>query len=357
MNILDEFTLSVLKALNSAKVEYLIVGGYAVNSHGYKRTTGDIDIWLRPSNENKVKVLAAFRALNIDEDILIELNKRTSGHANYYVAEVVSAQDYYAFGSTLVERTYTWPATAGSYRYGFNGKEYDQEWNSGGAEYDYGFRIYDPRLARFLSVDPLTKDYPWYTPYQFAGNKPINSIDIDGLEEYNVIMWQSSSGAYRTRIHLVKKDGPLIVNYYIRQQANTQSNPANPKCPDCLPKGVQGSDEPVVTKKVGKNGVTAGDIWESTAMADHAAELLHMTFDGDGVAYTEPSTASSPREVIFDGVISYSKIDMKHFKSMGQFVKTDESGATNMTPLTNAEVDNWISSNGTYIFKSTKKNA
>jgi hypothetical protein len=33
-------------------------------------------------------------------------------------------------------------------------------------------------------VDPLTKNYPWYTPYQFAGNKPINSIDLDGLEEY-----------------------------------------------------------------------------------------------------------------------------------------------------------------------------
>ncbi|WP_290790916.1 RHS repeat-associated core domain-containing protein [Flavihumibacter sp. UBA7668] len=45
-------------------------------------------------------------------------------------------------------------------------------------------RIYDPWLGRFLSVDPLTKDYPWYTPYQFAGNKPIVTVDVDGLEEY-----------------------------------------------------------------------------------------------------------------------------------------------------------------------------
>lgn len=40
-----------------------------------------------------------------------------------------------------------------------------------------------------MSVDPLTSSYPWYTPYQFAGNKPIVAIDIDGLEEwfqYNV---------------------------------------------------------------------------------------------------------------------------------------------------------------------------
>lgn len=49
--------------------------------------------------------------------------------------------------------------------------------------YDYGFRIYNPAIARFLSVDPLSPDYLWYTPYQFAGNKPIIAVDLDGLEE------------------------------------------------------------------------------------------------------------------------------------------------------------------------------
>ncbi len=34
-----------------------------------------------------------------------------------------------------------------------------------------------------MSVDPLTSSYPWYTPYQFAGNKPIAAVDLDGLEE------------------------------------------------------------------------------------------------------------------------------------------------------------------------------
>jgi hypothetical protein len=53
----------------------------------------------------------------------------------------------------------------------------------GGSTYDYGFRIYNPQLGRFLSVDPLTRSYPFYTPYQFAGNKPIQFIDLDGLEE------------------------------------------------------------------------------------------------------------------------------------------------------------------------------
>ncbi len=69
------------------------------------------------------------------------------------------------------------------YRYGFNGKENDNEVKGEGNQQDYGMRIYDPRIGKFLSVDPITKSFPWYTPYQFAGNKPIYATDLDGLEE------------------------------------------------------------------------------------------------------------------------------------------------------------------------------
>jgi RHS repeat-associated protein len=69
-----------------------------------------------------------------------------------------------------------------SYRYGFNGKEEDDDVKGDGNQQDYGMRIYDPRLGRFLSVDPLTKEYPELTPYQFASNTPIQAIDLDGLE-------------------------------------------------------------------------------------------------------------------------------------------------------------------------------
>src|SRR5690349_7539972 len=69
-----------------------------------------------------------------------------------------------------------------SYRYGFNGKENDNDVKGDGNQQDYGMRVYDPRLGKFLSVDPLSGRYPFYTPYQFAGNKPIWAIDIDGLE-------------------------------------------------------------------------------------------------------------------------------------------------------------------------------
>ena len=85
--------------------------------------------------------------------------------------------------------------------YGFNGKEKDDEWTGvSGATYDYGFRIYDARIAKFLSVDPLTKSYPWYTPYQFAGNSPIANLDLDGLEEYNFLDFMYFLHTGRTRI-------------------------------------------------------------------------------------------------------------------------------------------------------------
>jgi RHS repeat-associated protein len=74
-----------------------------------------------------------------------------------------------------------------NYRFGFNGKENDDEVKGDGCQQDYGMRIYDTRLGKFLSVDPINYKFPYYTPYSFAGNKPIAAIDIDGLEEFFMI--------------------------------------------------------------------------------------------------------------------------------------------------------------------------
>jgi len=78
-----------------------------------------------------------------------------SSGVDYYDPVVVSAQDYYAFGMMMPGRTYSAPG--GGYRYGFNGKEMDNEVKGEGNQQNYGFRIYDPRLGRFLSVDPSPK--------------------------------------------------------------------------------------------------------------------------------------------------------------------------------------------------------
>ncbi|MFY0602273.1 MAG: RHS repeat-associated core domain-containing protein, partial [Cyclobacteriaceae bacterium] len=69
-------------------------------------------------------------------------------------------------------------------RDGFNGKERDRNMGTS-LVYDYGFRIYNPSIGKFLSVDPLKDSYPELTPYQFASNNPIDGVDVDGLEYLN----------------------------------------------------------------------------------------------------------------------------------------------------------------------------
>ena len=72
--------------------------------------------------------------------------------------------------------------SSGSYRYGFNGKENDNEVKGQGHQQDYGDRAYDPRVGRWLSMDKLPKVD--LTPYQFAVNNPLIFIDNDGKDEY-----------------------------------------------------------------------------------------------------------------------------------------------------------------------------
>ena len=98
-----------------------------------------------------------------------------------------------------------------AYRYGFNGKENDNDVkNITGSQQDYGFRIYDTRLGRFLSVDPISRSYPMLTPYQFASNTPIQAIDLDGLEATTPLQ----GGSYRPPSDQVQRAlDPAAVNY------------------------------------------------------------------------------------------------------------------------------------------------
>jgi len=83
----------------------------------------------------------------------------------------ISKEEYYPYGET----------SFGSYakkRYRYTGKERDEE----SGMYYFGARYYSVWTCRFISIDPLTADYPYLTPYNYAGNKPIIHKDIDGLQ-------------------------------------------------------------------------------------------------------------------------------------------------------------------------------
>jgi len=69
-----------------------------------------------------------------------------------------------------------------SYLFGFQGQEKDDEIKGNGNSINYKYRMYDPRIGRFFSIDPLTPDYPEYSPYHFSSNQPIHARELEGLE-------------------------------------------------------------------------------------------------------------------------------------------------------------------------------
>jgi RHS repeat-associated protein len=128
------------------------------------------------------------------------------------------------FTTMIVDQTSTDPGTesgvsygvdAKGYRYGFNGKENDNEVKGEGNEQDYGMRVYDGRVGKFLSVDPITGKYPELTPYQFASNRPVQGIDLDGEELKMATSWlagKAKAGGHPILSGFINSFGSLDVN-------------------------------------------------------------------------------------------------------------------------------------------------
>jgi RHS repeat-associated protein len=107
------------------------------------------------------------------------------------------------------------------YRYGFNGKEKDNETFGDGNASDFGARIYDSRLMRWLCVDPHADRYPSLSGCSAFGNNPISVIDPDGRD----IIYYNQKGKETNRTvqdgahvyYMNHKDGNVSVggqNYY-----------------------------------------------------------------------------------------------------------------------------------------------
>ena len=127
----------------------------------------------------------------------------TENGQTVYKTGLEATYGYYPFGMLKPGLN----TNANTYRYGYNGKEMDNDVKGTGVQYDYGFRIYDARLARFLSVDPLTKEYPKFTPYQFAGNTPIVALDLDGLENIYYGKALTNRFGYMMMMQVLKETG------------------------------------------------------------------------------------------------------------------------------------------------------
>jgi hypothetical protein len=92
--------------------------------------------------------------------------------------------------------------------------------------------------SRFLSVDPIAKDYPWYTPYQFAGNMPILARDLDGLEP--LFPWNPPGWFWQLKMWAKYGDptGAKTIVEGTEQKANAQAG-NNSYHNDQVPESVQ----------------------------------------------------------------------------------------------------------------------
>jgi predicted nucleotidyltransferase len=86
MNIFLESHKNLLERLIKANVKFLIIGGYAVNYYGYNRTTGDLDIWIKPDNFNKKKLIHVLEQIGFSKDGLQTLNR--SNFENIFVFHI-----------------------------------------------------------------------------------------------------------------------------------------------------------------------------------------------------------------------------------------------------------------------------
>lgn len=75
MNIFLEAHRVVLQKLIEKKVDFMLIGGYAVNYYGYNRATADMDVWINPDNANKLLLLETLSALDFDEEGMTEIKR------------------------------------------------------------------------------------------------------------------------------------------------------------------------------------------------------------------------------------------------------------------------------------------
>ena len=111
-------------------------------------------------------------------DHLVVLHTVFTAKHNGRQPQVVALNDYHPRCMDMPCRGFT----NENYKFGFNGKEMDNEVKGTGNMINYKYRVHDVRIGRFLSIDPLAPKYPHNSPYAFSENRVIDGVELEGLE-------------------------------------------------------------------------------------------------------------------------------------------------------------------------------
>lgn len=177
------------ESLVSREFTASINGDNRFENKDYSGSTVNVILTYQSAEFKLVRGLKQYELSNHLGNVLVTIQDRrqsvdstVNGVTDYYIPYIVTAQDYYAFGSLMDERGFE----LGAYLYGFQGQEKDDEVSGNNGDYvTFKYRIHDARLGRFLSVDPLAPEYPWNSTYAFAENRVIDGVELEGLEYRN----------------------------------------------------------------------------------------------------------------------------------------------------------------------------
>ncbi|MFN6074320.1 MAG: RHS repeat-associated core domain-containing protein, partial [Fluviicola sp.] len=132
----------------------------------------------------------------------------------YYKADILQSMDYSPFGVTLKGRNLKKTGLADLLRYGFNGMEKDDELKGEGNSYDFGARILDTRLGRWLSIDPQFRKYPDLCAYNFVANNPLLFVDPNGEE---IIIHYKDADGNPKQYKYTPGIKPTVENQFVQQ--------------------------------------------------------------------------------------------------------------------------------------------
>jgi len=276
-------------------------------------------------------------------------------------------------------------------RFGFNGKENDNDVKGFGNQQDYGMRIYDARLAKFLSVDPISQHFPELSTYQFASDSPIANIDLDGLEAHPIEKDNPSNS-----LRIVPKEPGKVVELNPNKQsywdkgikwlrnklkpltdklANfkkpTPTLPLRPGTPIIIPQeDPNGGQVPIPIRKPVSENPKPGD--EKVLVRDpHGQPVPAVKQDpnedgdeddpNDGIVYRggtrtdlnftpRPKDASTGLSANVDPLSAtmgqggkVQGMSVKMLRNLGFIVKFDGGGHVSIRPRTKQEMEQWIS--------------
>jgi predicted nucleotidyltransferase len=95
MNLFIDSHQELLNQLLNGKVNFIVIGGYSVIYHGYKRTTGDVDIWLKPDNQNRDRLIRVLELMEFDTSSLFAIAEQDfRRHLVFSIGEAPEKVDF-----------------------------------------------------------------------------------------------------------------------------------------------------------------------------------------------------------------------------------------------------------------------